>query len=103
MSESPPQSLNEKLEFITKNLRVPDFKYDYLDPEVSSVQVAKLQSKLSLASSERVESLITFRDDKLVGESLPDYAVNTLFIADRVFDVWLRKVGLDDYCFRLTC
>lgn len=81
----------EQLAFVLENLRAPEFKYT--GPSTALAQ--KTLASLRLANADKVSSLMSLAAELQQQHGVPDVLVNLMFVAERCFDVWLRKAEFD--------
>lgn len=87
--------LIEALEFVAKNLRVPDYKYELVDEQTGASQTERFVSVLTLMPGLEISSLSEVWEQRFEQDQLPERALNLMFVVDRCFDVWVRKLSLD--------
>ena len=89
--------LNNAVQTIAQQLRVPELSYRMANTDELSGEILSFFRNLTyLSSDDNAESVVKKMTGTLGKTALPVTLNNFAFISDRIFDVWGRKNKLDD-------
>lgn len=92
---SPPSSVVENLQYVSRHLRVPEFKYESVEEADCQTLIEDFYSRYQVRPPGEDASLTSLQMAYFKDQAFPKRFMNLLFVTDRCFDVWLRKTGLD--------
>lgn len=83
------------IDSVSRNLRVPEFKYAAKDESEFCELIDEYFSRYELQRQSEEPGLNALRVQYFAEKQFPTRFINLIFLVDRCFDVWLRKSALD--------